>query len=294
MDLSALERNITNLETSLDSLEHWLAFMTALVVLGLVLEYWHELPEAIDALKKAWSWKPLCIISGAILITVGVAGELFVQSLASRKETGLRKANDAVFAGLNAEAAKARKDASNASERASQADERASENEKEAARLQKMAEAERLERIRLEAIVAPRSLSLDQQRLIAAACRRFSGHRVLLSSYGLDGEGAALGAQIISVLRSAGVTVLDGRATSIVTGGFELGVHVRGPDIERDFVSGLGNALSSIGKLQVSINDPPARVGGAGIGGGGQAYPAGTVFVSVMVGIKPVPILAAK
>jgi hypothetical protein len=293
MDPSALERNISTLDTSLDSLEHWLALMTALVVIGLVLEYWHELPEAIDALKTAWSWRPLCIISGAILITVGVAGELFVQSLASRKETALRKANDEVFAGLNGEAAQARIDAGNAIVRASKADERASENEKEAARLQKLAEAERLERIKLEAAVAPRSLSLEQQRLIASACGRFRGRSVLVSSYGMDGEGAALAGQIISVLRTSGITVADARASIIVTGGFEMGVHVRGTDVERDLVSSLGNALSSTGKLKVSINDTPPRLGSA-MGGGGESFPAGSVFVTVMVGIKPLPILAAK
>lgn len=293
MDLSILERNISNLEKSLDSLEFWLAVATVLVVLGLVLEYWHEIPESIAALKKAWSWKPLCIIAGGILITVGVAGELGVQFVASNKETALRKANDAIFAALNSEAAQARKDASDASERASKADERASNDEKEAARLRKMAEAERLGRVKLEAQVAPRSLSLDQQRLIASACGRFHGHGVLVSSYGMDGEGAALGGQIISVLQSAGIIVADGRASTMVSGGFEMGVHVRGPDVERDFVSSLGNALSSIGKLKVSLNDPPPRSGG-GMGGGGQSFPAGTVFVTVMVGTKPVPILATK
>ncbi len=165
--------------------------------------------------------------------------------------------------------------------------------EKEAGVAREMAERERLERIKLEAIVAPRSLSLEQQRLIASACSRFHGRGVLVSSYGMDGEGAALGGQIISVLRSAGITVADARASIVVTGGFEMGVHVRGPDVERDLVSCLGNALSSIGKLKVTLNDLPPRFGG-GMGGGGQSFPAGTVFVTVMIGIKPVPILATK
>jgi hypothetical protein len=169
------------------------------------------------------------------------------------------------------------------------------EAEARAEEARSMAEAERLERIRLQAIVAPRSLSLDQQQQIATAVRRFAGHRVLVSSYGLDGEGAALGAQIIILLRSAlgNDNVLDDRASLVVTGGFELGVHVRGPDSESAFVSTLSNALSSIGQLQTFVNDPRPRAGG-GIGGGGAAFPAGTIFVSVMVGIKPVPMLPAR
>src|SRR5258708_25251971 len=103
MEPSALMSNINDLERSLDSLEGWLALMTSLVVLGLVLEYWHELPEALASVKNTWSWKPILVIAGAILITTGVAGELAVQFRASSKETSLRKANDAVFADLNAE-----------------------------------------------------------------------------------------------------------------------------------------------------------------------------------------------
>src|ERR1700730_18049025 len=101
MDLAALERNISHLERSLDSLEAWLGLMTGLVVLGLVLEYWHEIPETILALKQAWSGKPLFIIAGAVLNTIGVAGELVVQFIASGREMELRKANDATFSALN-------------------------------------------------------------------------------------------------------------------------------------------------------------------------------------------------
>jgi hypothetical protein len=84
---------------------------------------------------------------------------LVVQRLASRKETDLRKANDAVYAGLNAEAALARKDAGDAIERASTANQRASDNEHEAARLRKLAEEERLARVKIEERVAWRRLT---------------------------------------------------------------------------------------------------------------------------------------
>jgi hypothetical protein len=113
-------------------------------------------------------------------------------------------------------------------------------NEKEAARLGNLAEAERLERMKLEAAVVPRSLTLEQQKLIAAAVQTFRGHAVLVSSYALDGEGAALAGQIIAALQSGGVKVADNRSSILVTGGFEGGIHVRGPDTEQDFVSSLG------------------------------------------------------
>lgn len=221
----------------------------------------------------------LSFICGSV-IAIGVFGEYRFGSKAAQGNAQLQGISDRKVADLNTEAWNA----------------------------QEMAESERLERIKLEAIVAPRSLSLEQQRLIVASLHRFSGHSVRLSSYGLDGEGAALGAQIISALRSAGIVVEDSRASFISTGGFELGVHVRGPDADRDFISGLAGALSSIGKLQVFVNGPSFRAGatiggsaamggGATIGGGGGAVnvpiPA-TGPVSLMVGIKPVPILATK
>jgi len=134
MDFATLERNISNLESSIDSLEVWLTLMTGLVVLGLVIEYWYEIPEAISELKegKEGRWKPICTIIGAVLITIGVGGELVVQFKASAEGTDLRKANDAISVGLKTAASEAIERAGKAVERASKADERAAANEKEA------------------------------------------------------------------------------------------------------------------------------------------------------------------
>jgi hypothetical protein len=277
MDLSYLQRNITDLETSLRSLEHWLAFMTGLVVLGLVIEYWLEFPEAIRELRDAWSWKPLCVVLGGIFITVGVAGEFVVQYFASAKESSLRIANDAISSDLRS--------------KASEAIERAAKLEKDAAQLKKDAEQERLERVKLEAIVAPRSLSLSQQQAIADTCE--GGHNIVVSSYGTDGEAAALGAQLIGVLRSAHNSVADARGSIVTSGEFDSGIHLRGPEIERIFISCIGNALSSAGKLKVLMNDPRPKMGAA-ISGGGQGFRAGVAFVDLMVGVKPLPVLAAR
>jgi len=222
-----------------------------------------------------------------------VAGELFVQVRASGIEERLRIANHQVLVPLEKEAADARRDAETARQKADSFEHDIAQANERASLAEKKAEEERLERIKLEAIVAPRSLNLEQQRLIASACAKFRGHSVLVESYGMDGEGAALGAQIIAILQAAGITVADARASTVVTGGFELGIHVRGPNAERDFVSTLGNALFSVGKLRVAINDPLPR-SGSEIGGGGRSFKSGVVFVTVMIGTKPVPILASK
>jgi hypothetical protein len=108
MDLPALQTTINDLEKSLDSLESWLLVATLLVVVGLVLEYWHDIPEALAKLRNGWDTKSVLVIVGGILITMGVAGELAVQFFASRKETKLRRANDEMIGILNKQAADAK------------------------------------------------------------------------------------------------------------------------------------------------------------------------------------------
>ena len=134
---------------------------------------------------------------------LGVAGELVVQRLASRKETDLRKANDAVFAVLNTEAAQARKDAGDAIERASTANKRASDNEQEAARLRKLAEEERLARVRIEERVTWRRLTQAEQAKIGAHLKRFSGQVALVQYDGFDFEEYEFGSDIASALHLA-------------------------------------------------------------------------------------------
>lgn len=333
MDASALKSAIEILEGRSDSLESWLSLWIVLVVVGLVVEVFVVFKEHRYPIKHS-NWKLCLELVGPVLITIGVAGEFVIHVKAGHVDTELRNANKEVIGLLDKEASTARKetesirhdtigfslqlatakkDVAEANALAkkyeagiAEAKARAAEAEKDAAQAKLMAEAEQHERMKLEAIVAPRSLSLDQQRLIAAAIREFAGHAITVSSYGLDGEGAALATQIILVLRSAGIIVRDDRASSIRSGGFEFGVHLRGPAGE--VISSLGNALSTIGKLQLFVNAEvsPGRTsmhGGATIsgnaaisgGGGVVSVPVPTTGpISIMVGIKPVPGLIAK
>jgi len=145
--------------------------------------------------------------------------------------------------------------------------------------------------------LGPRSLSLEQQRDIAWALKSYRLHPTVVESYGMDGEGTALAWQLIVVLHAAtGLPVADSRANKIVSGGFEWGISIRGPESERAFMDALQNSLTLIGHLKnVTVNGPERRgsamVGGAAMtGGGGQVQPptipaSGPVLV--MVGIKP-------
>jgi hypothetical protein len=111
MSVDALERLLT-------CLGHWLLFFTFLVVLGLVVEY---IPEIIEkARTKQFPWKSVHTIIGGVLITAGVAGELYFEDRASKVETDLRMANDTITASLNKEAGEARKTAGEAGERTKQ------------------------------------------------------------------------------------------------------------------------------------------------------------------------------
>src|ERR1035441_9373873 len=96
MDPSALETVSRSLESSLDLLGVMLLAATCLVVIGLVLEYWHEIKDFWVYWRwpmAAFPWNKFAAISGGILVTLGVAGELAFTYIASRKESQLRENN---------------------------------------------------------------------------------------------------------------------------------------------------------------------------------------------------------
>lgn len=104
MDASVLERSISEFSKSLSWLNGWLVAMTAVVVLGLFIEY---IPELRDEWKNfieagAWkslierhsgAWKPLAILLGAVMVTGGVAGEMVFEALSFHKEGQLEQAH---------------------------------------------------------------------------------------------------------------------------------------------------------------------------------------------------------
>jgi hypothetical protein len=112
-------KNKRRLESHQDVLKWWLDGFTALVVLGLIIEY---LPDLVKAFHPPH-------LVGGLLITVGVAGELVIGVLSSRTETKVREINDSTIANI-------RRDAALAEERAAEAN--------------RIAEEERLARVRIE------------------------------------------------------------------------------------------------------------------------------------------------
>lgn len=155
----------------------------------------------------------------------------------------------------------------------------------DAAEANRKAETEKLERVKLEAIVAPRTLRVDQQLAIARQLRQFAGKRVSVTTYSLDAEGATLATQIIALLGAATIDV-DNRIASVMPlGGFSLGIHVTGAD--ENLAASIRSALSVTGGLVVApaINATGAIPSAGIVGNDPGSKP---VDAAILVGVKPV------
>lgn len=135
------------------------------------------------------------------------------------------------------------------------------------------AETERIERLKLEAQIQPRELTLEQQRAIGISLHRFAGQNVSVRSYSLDSEGWRLGQQVIAALRNGGILVTDSTANLMHFGGMTTGIQVAGPQGARDLVEALTNTLRAEGKLLVLPANPTPS--------------PDNVMVEVMIGVKP-------
>lgn len=150
-----------------------------------------------------------------------------------------------------------------------------------AAEATRTAENERLERIKLEAKVAPRRLDQEAIVGIAADLAKFSGRKVKVSSFTGDVEAAILGGQIIDALRHAAIVPFDRRMTNSSFGTVAFGILVSGTNAS--LVAGIVAAL--IKHLDAAAGLPP------------QGYPtilapgedAVTTEATIFVGVKPLP-----
>jgi hypothetical protein len=152
-----------------------------------------------------------------------------------------------------------------------------------AAAATRAAEAEKIERLKLEQEIAPRRLTAAQMQDIAKQCQIFKGHTVSVVSYALDSEGAILAKQLISALSASGITVQDGTASSSPMGGFSIGIHVTGSD--QALVGSLRRILAIAGNLLVA----PANTERSGAQWEMRVGPTGPApDATVLVGVKPI------
>jgi hypothetical protein len=189
-------------------------------------------------------------------------------------------------AGAQKEAAEAKqiaggfeRDIAHANEKAAESGEKAAKANQEAAEANKTAETERLERLKLEAQIAPRRLTGAQQQALANAAKIFKGRHVKVLSYSLDIEGGLFAEQIIASLKLGGLSVDDGAASQMPLGSFSSGVHVYGS--EKDLMEGLAASIASLGLTVVTSNSDPPQ------GPGVSTFVPSDAKVTILVGIKP-------
>src|SRR6516225_5956758 len=149
-------------------------------VFGLELHSWEQLMIAALGLAALAAVAVVVTTASVVVLQRAETARTKNEFEAYKLEAGTRIAEaNAVGETAKADAAKARAEIADAAKQTEAA-------KADAAEANRKAEQERLERLRLQAAVAPRSLSLDQQRAIAATLKSFSGKRVAVTTYALD------------------------------------------------------------------------------------------------------------
>jgi hypothetical protein len=262
--IAALRSSIKHLESCSNSLEGWLHFFVALVVIGVVLEvgfvfweYREKLKEfrrgTIRSPQKPNGWILFFELLGATLVAIGVAGELGVDIKAGRIQTDLRTKNGELIQLLEGVS-------SSALSAASQNEKETAQLKKDAEGLKKTAEDERSARIKLQALIQPREYSASEQKRIIEACRPFSGHVVNIRSLPYDIEGFVFASFLAEVLGKTGLKLrtVDIGNNFMQNLPMTLDVYVIGPPDEQNLVKALAESLATphviVGPLQ-----PPVR-----------------------------------
>jgi hypothetical protein len=220
---------------SLKSAIHWWEWFgyasTGVVGLGCIGEFIAEFTSVSKSEHRKHKLSRLSLI----ILIFGIAGEL----LSAVRTSNL---SGELIANIEERAA-------NAEQKAGEANDRASANEKEAAQLRKDADAERLERMRLQAAIQPRTLTLQQQKDLADSCRKFAGSQMEIFSFVGDAEGAALVVQIAAALSKAGIPARPrAGAVEVVNAAPPTGISISefNPSLARVIVDSLKAAHISV------------------------------------------------
>lgn len=272
-------------ERALGSLRVGLIIFTSLVAIGLVLEYKTALRLIILGLWKLLTFRSTAIdrcalrrmcwhFLGAILVTVGVAGEFWIEYEQYGAENSLTRATAAERDKLNGETAQA-------NVQARKANERAAANEAKAASLDN-------ENLKLRKTIEPRSLTLDQQRAIADTLHAFAGTYVDVWSLMHDPEGYLLSEQIIAAFRRGHLAVQDDAGKYTDSNARDVGVGVACPDTQQGFGKAVRKSLAPIPFDNVALIKPRPLISDAGMGKSFQPAPS---FCVVFVFSKPLPVL---
>lgn len=227
---------------------------------------------------------------GAWAVVAGLVAEIIVAFLAHGKapvfDATSEKVADVIATGLIAlgviaEIHFGRKSriASNALQSISE--EKVAEANLRAAEAARLAESEKLERLKLVAAVSPRTLSGEQQKSIAESLKSFAKKNVRVISY-VDVDSANLLLQIDASFKRAGLDSRREPGGFSPIGGFAVGIHVAGTD--QQLVGAIVTSLSTIGNLPTIIGANAFNV--AGMKSELANAPMEAWAASVLVGLK--------
>jgi hypothetical protein len=145
----------------------------------------------------------------------------------------------------------------------------------------RIAEDEKLARLKLEVAIQPRDLSLEEQTTLKDAMHKFAGRLVSVRSYALDTEGSRLATIILSALHAAGIQISDQRGNLLnLSAGWNVveGVQIAGPHAHDDLINALlTSPLGTNPHLKMFRKEDPKIP---------DAAP-----VEILVGVKPVAVI---
>src|SRR5580700_2730103 len=206
----------TDLQGLRDTYFRWLLLSTGVVVLGVLLEG-PELIWEIYGLRKSRQssiseletpirerrtpkWIILLSLLGWLFVSVGVAGEGAFEALVSNADGLLQTFNNTLLSDISNRASKAEITALAFESQIADAN-------RQVAEANRIAEGEKLARVKLELRVAPRRLTPLQITELAEALKSFGGSSLSIDVTAASGfEGTNLANDILAVLSKAHIT----------------------------------------------------------------------------------------
>jgi len=185
------------------------------------------------------------VVSGTDFITCSKRQRIICDL--HNKDVDIAEANERGGLAIS-QAATATGEAAKANERASKAElalgvaqkEAAKANEK-AAEANKATEQERSERLKLEALIAPRRINAENIETVGTALKQLGKHRVTIESYALDSEGSILAKQIRQCLEIGEMDIDSKISSRLPLGDFALGVEILSlnPELANKFAAAI-------------------------------------------------------
>jgi len=204
MNSTDLRSQRKNLKTALDSLGKWMTGLTALVVLGLIFEYKSPFFDFLDTCT-GWNlftcnWSTFDKSIGALMVTIGVAGELLIEFFANRREHTLQEITDVIESDLQ--------------QKLKQADVRIAEAELETEKLKKH--------------FSWRTLGQDQIDVLINSLKSAPGN-VSISYVSSDAEAKYFASQLMGIFQVSNWTFKITGGTNGGMGGPQFGIIIQTP-----------------------------------------------------------------